>query len=53
MLAVLVHDSLKKERVKTFKQTSYGRYIYQNELDKSCFKHDVTYGNFKDYLHKS
>ena len=22
--------------------------IYQNELDKSCFQHDMTYGDFKD-----
>ena len=24
------------------------RYIYKNELDKACFQHDLTYGNFKD-----
>ena len=23
-------------------------YIYRNELDKSCFQHDMAYGNFKD-----
>ena len=23
-------------------------YIYQKELDKVCFQHDVTYGDFKD-----
>ena len=23
-------------------------YIYQNELDKACFQHDMTYGDFKD-----
>ena len=22
--------------------------IYQNELDKACFQHDMTYGEFKD-----
>ena len=22
--------------------------IYQNELDKACFQHDKTYGDFKD-----
>ena len=22
--------------------------IYQNELDKVCFQHDMTYGDFKD-----
>ena len=24
------------------------RYIYQNKLDKSCFQHDMAYGDFKD-----
>ena len=24
------------------------RYIYQNELDKACFKHHMAYGDFKD-----
>ena len=23
-------------------------YIYQNELDKACFQHDMAYGDFKD-----
>ena len=24
------------------------KYIYQNELDKACFQHDMAYGDFKD-----
>ena len=24
------------------------QYIYQNELDKTCFQHDMVYGDFKD-----
>ena len=24
------------------------RYIYQNELDKACFQHDIAYRDFKD-----
>ena len=24
------------------------RCIFQNELDKACFQHDMAYGNFKD-----
>ena len=24
------------------------RYIYQNELDKACFKHDIAYEKIKD-----
>ena len=37
-----------KERIEKFKETGDGRYIYRNELDKSCFQHDRAYGDFKD-----
>ena len=37
-----------KERIQKFKETGDTNYIYKNELDKSCFQHDVAYGNFKD-----
>ena len=30
------------------KETGDSRYIYQNELDKVFFQHDMAYGNFKD-----
>ena len=33
---------------KEFKETGDTSYIYKNELDKACFQHDMTYGNFKD-----
>ena len=36
-----------KENTK-FKDTGDSRYIHQNILDKACFQHDMTYGNFKD-----
>ena len=29
-------------------QTGDSRYIYRNELDKTCFQHDMAYGDFKD-----
>ena len=35
-----------RERIETFKEfkeTGDSRYIYQNELDKACFQHDLTY----------
>ena len=35
-----------KERIEAFKETGDSRYIYQNELDKACFQHDMTYGDF-------
>ena len=37
-----------KERIPTFKETGDTNYIYKNELDKACFEHDVTCGDFKD-----
>ena len=36
-----------KERIKKFKETGDSKYIYQNELDKACFQHDMAYGDFK------
>ena len=37
-----------KERIKKSKETGDSRYIYQNELDKTCCQHDMAYGDFKD-----
>ena len=37
-----------KERIQKFKKTGDSRYIYRNELDKTCFQHDMAYGDFKD-----
>ena len=38
----------KTKKIKTFKETVASRYIYQNEVDKACFQHDIAYYNFKD-----
>ena len=35
-----------KERIQTFKETGDLRYIYQNELDEACIKHDTPCGEF-------
>ena len=35
-----------KERIQMFKETGDSRNT--NELDKTCFQHDMTYGDFKD-----
>ena len=35
-------------RIQIFKETGDSRYIYQNELDKTRFQHDVAYRDFKD-----
>ena len=37
------------ERMRTFKETGDWRCIYQNELDKACFQHDIASGNCKDW----
>ena len=37
-----------KERIQKFKETGESLYIYQNELDKAGFQHDIAYGDFKD-----
>ena len=36
-----------KERIQKFKETGDRSYVYKNELDKTCFQHDMAYGNFK------
>ena len=38
----------KIKRIQTFKETGDSQYIYQNELDKACFQHDMAYGKYKD-----
>ena len=38
----------KKERIQKIKKTGDSQFIYQNELDKVCFQHDMVYGDFKD-----
>ena len=38
----------KRIKKKKIKETADSRYIYQNELDKVWFQHDMAYGNFKD-----
>ena len=40
-------QKIKKEKEK-FKETEGSQYIFQNKLDKACFQHDMTYGDFKD-----
>ena len=38
----------KYKRIQKFEESEDSRNIYQNELDKACFQHDVAYGDFKD-----
>ena len=36
------------KRIQKLKKTGDTSYIYKNKLDKTCFQHDMTYGDFKD-----
>ena len=36
-----------KERIQKIKETGDASYIYNNELDKAYFQHDMAYGNLK------
>ena len=49
-LHIVLVDNLQKnkERIQKFRETGDSQYIYQNELDKACFQHDMAYGDFKD-----
>ena len=40
----------KKERTQKLKETGDSEFIYQNELDKACFQHDVDIEILKIYL---
>ena len=37
-----------KQRMQKFKGAGDSPYIYQDELDKACFQHNMDYGHFKD-----
>ena len=36
-----------------FKETWDSRYIYQSELGKACFQHDIAYRDFKDLTRRT
>ena len=40
-------------RIQKFKETGDPRYTYQKELDKTCFQHDMAYGDFKDLTRRT
>ena len=41
-----------KERIEKFKERGDSQHIYQNELDKACFQHDMAYGVFEDLIRR-
>ena len=42
------HSHTIKERIKKIREAIDSRCIYQNELDKACFQHDMAYVDLKD-----
>ena len=42
-----------KERIEKFMKTVNTNFIYKNELDKACFKHDMDYGKSKDLVKRT
>ena len=41
------------QRIQKFKEPGDTNYIYKNELDKACFQHDMTYGDFKVFAKRT
>ena len=37
-----------KKGIQKIKKLGESRYIYRNELNRACFRHDMAYGDFKD-----
>ena len=42
-----------KERIEKFMQTGSPDCIYENDLGKSCFEHDMAYGKYKDLTERT
>ena len=42
-----------KERIQKFKEIGDASYICKNELHKTCFPHDMAYGDFKDLARRT
>ena len=49
---LLSGDKFKHENLHSQK-TGDVRYIHQNELNKTCFQHEMAYGNLKDLNRKT
>ena len=42
-----------KERIEPFMRAGNADFIYENELDKACFRHDMAYGKPKDLVKRT
>ena len=42
-----------KERIQKLAQTGNINYVYRNELDETCFQHDMAYGKYKELVKRA
>ena len=49
----MIVDTKNNETIQKFKETVSSQYIYQNELDKACFQHDMAYSEFKNLTRRT
>ena len=42
-----------EERIEKFMRTGDKNFIYKNELDKTCFQHDMAYGKTKHLVKRT
>ena len=47
------HLQKNKTRIKIFKETEDSKRIYQNELEKASFQHDISDGDFKNLTRRT
>ena len=47
------HLQKNKKRTKTIKEAVDSQCMYQNELDKACFRHYIAYEDFKDLTRRT
>ena len=49
----MIVDTKNNETIQKFKETVSSQYIYQNELDRACFQHDMAYSEFKNLTRRT
>ena len=49
----MVHSTEIKKSIERFMQTRNTDFIYRNDLDKTCFQHDMAYSKSKDVANRT
>ena len=49
----MVHSTEIKKGIERFMQTRNTDFIYRNDLDKTCFQHDMAYSKSKDVANRT